>query len=162
MNTSLCTTKVHFLLSRAHDVRKYCDSEENLSPSQGRRLTQTQNKHRHQCLDWEPTTPVFKRTLIFHALDCVANVIAPHSKTQWILANPVTANPDVGNPDRSIKNESFRSQLISCFKRHVAFRKADESLVQTKPDSLFKLALLRPKTSTTPEFYYRWINIVFL
>jgi hypothetical protein len=33
------------------------------------------------------------------------------------------------NPDRNIKNENFCLQLNIYFKRHMAFRKTDESLV---------------------------------
>jgi hypothetical protein len=42
--------------------------------------------------------------------------------------------------------------MFTYFKRHMAFRKADESLVYSeKLDSFFKLASLRSKTSTTSE-----------
>jgi hypothetical protein len=42
------------------------------------------------------------------------------------LGNPVTINPDP-----NITNEKFSSQLSTYFKRLMAFRKADESLVCT-------------------------------
>jgi hypothetical protein len=45
-------------------------------------------------------------------------------KIQLTLDNPVTVNPD-GN----MKNEKCCSQLSTYFKRHLAIRKADESLV---------------------------------
>jgi hypothetical protein len=40
----------------------------------------------------------------------------------------------------------------------MGFRKADESLVQTKLDSFFKPVLLRSKTSTISEASYRGLN----
>jgi hypothetical protein len=42
---------------------------------------------------------------------------------QQTLANPVT-----DNPDKNMENEKFCSQLSTCFKRHMGFGKADESL----------------------------------
>jgi hypothetical protein len=36
--------------------------------------------------------------------------------------------PMSDDPDRNMKNEKFRSQLNTYFKRHMGFRKADESL----------------------------------
>jgi hypothetical protein len=42
------------------------------------------------------------------------------------FTTPVTVNPD-----RNMKNEKFRSQLSTYFKRHMGFRKADESLVSS-------------------------------
>jgi hypothetical protein len=33
------------------------------------------------------------------------------------------------NQDRNVKNKNFCSQLSTYFKRHIAFRKEDESLV---------------------------------
>jgi hypothetical protein len=44
------------------------------------------------------------------------------------------------NPDQDIKNEERCSHLSTYFKRHMAFKKANESLsVQTKFDSFFNL-----------------------
>jgi hypothetical protein len=45
-----------------------------------------------------------------------------------------------------MKKENFCSKLSACFKRHVAFRKADVPLLcSEKFDSFFKLVLLHPK-----------------
>jgi hypothetical protein len=49
-----------------------------ISPSQGRYLTQTQNKHKQTCMarvGFEPTIPAFERTKTGHDLDRAANVI---------------------------------------------------------------------------------------
>jgi hypothetical protein len=49
-----------------------------ISLSQGRYLTQTQNKHKQPSTPWvgfEPTIPVFEQAKIFHALDREATVI---------------------------------------------------------------------------------------
>jgi hypothetical protein len=49
-----------------------------ISPSQGRYLTQIQNKHRQTSIPWvgfEPTIPVFERAKTSHALDHAATVI---------------------------------------------------------------------------------------
>jgi hypothetical protein len=49
-----------------------------ISPSQGRCLTQTRNKHRQTFMPsvgFEPTIPVFERKKTFHALACADNVI---------------------------------------------------------------------------------------
>jgi hypothetical protein len=53
------------------------------------------------------------------------------------------------------KNEKCCSQLSTYFKRLVAFRKADESLVCSDKTlgSFFKPALLRSKTSITSESF---------
>jgi hypothetical protein len=67
---------------------------------------------------------------------------------QKTLANPVTQMSD--NLDKSLKNETFFSQLSTYFKRYVTFRKADLS-VQTKLDSFFKPLLLCLKTSSTSD-----------
>jgi hypothetical protein len=47
-----------------------------------------------------------------------------------------------------MENEKCCSQLSTYFERHMAFRKADESL-----DSFFKPALLRSKTSRISESF---------
>jgi hypothetical protein len=67
---------------------------------------------------------------------------------QQILSDPVTVNPE-----RNMKNEKFCSQLSTYFKRHMAFRKGDESLVCSDKtvDSFFKPASLRSGTRTTSE-----------
>jgi hypothetical protein len=49
-----------------------------ISPSQGRYLTQTQNKHNQTSMHWvafEPTIPVSERAKTFHALDRATSVI---------------------------------------------------------------------------------------
>jgi hypothetical protein len=49
-----------------------------MSPSQGRYLTQAQNKHRQTAMPrvgFEPTIPAFERAKTVHALDCAATVI---------------------------------------------------------------------------------------
>jgi hypothetical protein len=50
-----------------------------ISPSQGRYLTQTQNKHKQASIPWvvfEPTIPVFERAkTVHHALDHATTVI---------------------------------------------------------------------------------------
>jgi hypothetical protein len=49
-----------------------------ISPSQGRYLTQTQNKHKQTFMPrvgFEPTIPAFERAKTVHALDCTATVI---------------------------------------------------------------------------------------
>jgi hypothetical protein len=49
-----------------------------MSPSQGRYLTQTQNKHEHTSMsrvEIEPTIPAFERVKTFHALDRAATLI---------------------------------------------------------------------------------------
>jgi hypothetical protein len=49
-----------------------------ISPSQGRYLTQTQNKRRQTSMSWvgfEPTIPVFKQAKTFHAIDRTTTVI---------------------------------------------------------------------------------------
>jgi hypothetical protein len=49
-----------------------------ISPSQGRYLTQTQNKHKQTSMarmGFEPTIPVFERAKTVHALDRAATVI---------------------------------------------------------------------------------------
>jgi hypothetical protein len=48
-----------------------------ISLSQGRYLTQTQNKHRHPCLQvgFEPAIPEFERAKTVHALDRAATVM---------------------------------------------------------------------------------------
>jgi hypothetical protein len=53
-----------------------------------------------------------------------------------------------------VKNEKYCSQLSTCFKRRVAFRKTDESLVcsEKKFGSFFKSALLPSKTNTSESF----------
>jgi FAD synthase len=48
------------------------------SPSQGRYLTQTQNKHKETSMSrvgFEPTIPAFERAKAVHALDRAATVI---------------------------------------------------------------------------------------
>jgi hypothetical protein len=46
------------------------------------------------------------------------------------VCNPVTVYPIMlDNPGRNMKQEKWNSQLSICFKGHMAFRKADESLV---------------------------------
>jgi hypothetical protein len=51
-----------------------------------------------------------------------------------------------------LKYEKCCSQLSTYFKKHMAFRKADESLAcSTKLDSLIKPALFHSKISTTSE-----------
>jgi hypothetical protein len=47
-----------------------------------------------------------------------------NKQVQRTLDNPVTVNLD-----RNMKNEKCCSQLSTYFKRHLAFRKADESRV---------------------------------
>jgi hypothetical protein len=65
-----------------------------ISPSQGRYVTQTQNKHKQTSMPrvgFEPTIPAFKRAQTFHALDRAATVIGLeyrayskfHSCTSW-------------------------------------------------------------------------------
>jgi hypothetical protein len=49
-----------------------------ISPSQGRYLVQTQNKHKETYMPWvgfETTIPVFERAKTVHALDRAATVI---------------------------------------------------------------------------------------
>jgi hypothetical protein len=58
------------------------------------------------------------------------------------------------NPDRNMKNKKFGSRLSTYFKRHMGFRKADESLEcseEKKNGNFFDLALLRSKAGTTCE-----------
>jgi hypothetical protein len=52
-----------------------------ISPSQGRYLTQTQNKHKQISMPWvrfEYMIPVLERAKTFHTLDRAATVIGPH------------------------------------------------------------------------------------
>jgi hypothetical protein len=46
-----------------------------ISPSQGRYLTQTENKHRHPCLEWDSNPRTFERAKTFHGLDRAATLI---------------------------------------------------------------------------------------
>jgi FAD synthase len=52
--------------------------ERVISPSQGRYLTQTQNKHKQTSMlrvGFEPTIPAFERAKTFHVLDRAATVV---------------------------------------------------------------------------------------
>jgi hypothetical protein len=54
------------------------------SPSQGRYLTQTQNKHRQTSIPrmgFEPTIPAFDRTKTVHALDGAVTAIGVRNRT---------------------------------------------------------------------------------
>jgi hypothetical protein len=57
------------------------------------------------------------------------------------------------NPDQNMKIKKCCSRLSTYFKRHMAFRKANESLVcsEKKLDSFLKPALLCSERSTTSE-----------
>jgi hypothetical protein len=56
------------------------------------------------------------------------------------------------NTDENIENGKYCSQFSIYFERHVAFRKADESLVCSKKlGSFFKPTILRSKRSATSE-----------
>jgi FAD synthase len=56
-----------------------------ISPSQGRYLTQTQNKHKQTSMPqvgFEPTIATFERAKKIHVLDRVATVISKHIMQQ--------------------------------------------------------------------------------
>jgi hypothetical protein len=57
------------------------------------------------------------------------------------------------NPDRNMKCEKYCSQLSTYYKRHMPFRKADESLVCSDKtwDSFFRPASLRSKSRRTSD-----------
>jgi hypothetical protein len=68
-------------------------------------------------------------------------------RSSYSKPNPVTVNSN-----RNMKTEKYCSQFSTYFKRHTAFRKADESLVCSEKNltvSSNLLYLLRLKTSTT-------------
>jgi hypothetical protein len=57
---------------------------QGISPSQGRylyRTTQTQNKRKHPCLEWD-SNPRSQYSNIFHALDFAVTVIGPYIELQ--------------------------------------------------------------------------------
>jgi hypothetical protein len=59
------------------------------------------------------------------------------------------------DPDRNMKNEECCSQLSTYFERHMAFRKADDSLVCLEKNLTVSsnLNYYVKKTRTTSEFY---------
>jgi hypothetical protein len=89
-------------------------------------------------------TKSFKRDVMKYAgiLKHHVHPVSPHLVSG-------TANPRLSGS----KYENCYSRLSTCFKRHAAFRKADESLLCSDKtwDSFFKPALLRSDTSTTSE-----------
>jgi hypothetical protein len=77
----------------------------------------------------------------------------------YTLTNPITVNRMSGNPYRNMKNEKFCSQLSTCFKRHMVFRKADELLVCSDKTSQFlQTCIITYKNKHNFWIFYRWIN----
>jgi hypothetical protein len=62
--------------------------ERGINPSQGFYLKQTQNKHRHPCLEWDSNIPAFEWAKTVHSLDRAATVIGRNdTKTLKLLAH---------------------------------------------------------------------------